>query len=350
LKYYSCIYLENHYLTINGRIDTHDECISICCENIDSIPQSALYDIPEKSINAYLKMRADIISESVRFCLLGEQASSEKRKFTSTCATCARYQLSSWPTGGDGLIHYVNLSMYPAPCQCKCFYCSLTTDDGMRKITDTSSYEKLFDLVEYADKNNMIAPNAIWQVSSGEITVHPYRDRILNLVKDKSTRICTNAFIFDEKIGTILATNPRAVINLSIDAGTPETWYKIKGVNNFETISNNLAQYFTCCCNNAGQIIFKYIILPGINDSTNDYKALIELMKSLKIGSLDISRDNRAKYEINNDERDKLVSATGRLIAMLHINKLKMTMYYHTPDEQTQAFAYANTLIKSGQL
>ena len=33
------------------------------------------------------------------------------------------------------------------------------------------AYEKLFDFLEYADQRGMIDPEAVWQVSSGEITL-----------------------------------------------------------------------------------------------------------------------------------------------------------------------------------
>ena len=69
---------------------------------------------------------------------------------------------------------------------------------------------------------------------------------------------------------------------LSIDCGTPETWRKIKGFNNFDKAIENLEKYreYTTRPN---QIRFKYIILPGINDSADDYEGLIEIMKRLDI-------------------------------------------------------------------
>ena len=38
----------------------------------------------------------------------------------------------------------------------------------------------------------------------------------------------TNAFIYDEDIANILKKNKNARLNISIDAGTPQTWKKIK--------------------------------------------------------------------------------------------------------------------------
>ena len=90
------------------------------------------------------------------------------------------------------------------------------------------AYEKLFDFLEYADQRGMIDPEAVWQVSSGEITLHPYRDRIMELVRDRHAVFYTNAFLFDEAIAQKLHNDPNSAIDLSIDAGTPETWRKVQ--------------------------------------------------------------------------------------------------------------------------
>ena len=55
----------------------------------------------------------------------------------------------------------------------------------------------------------------MWQISTGEITIHPYKDRILDLVKNDRACFYTNAFIFDEKIAANLKVNPNSAINLS---------------------------------------------------------------------------------------------------------------------------------------
>jgi predicted phosphatase len=46
----------------------------------------------------------------------------------------------------------------------------------------TESYEIMFAALDYAKKSGLIAASASWQVSSGGIAIHPYKDRILSLV------------------------------------------------------------------------------------------------------------------------------------------------------------------------
>jgi wyosine [tRNA(Phe)-imidazoG37] synthetase (radical SAM superfamily) len=296
-------------------------------------------------MNTFFQMRKDVIEESKKFDL--SNLPDTERRLTAGCAKCANYQMKEW-SGGDGLIHFVNFSMYPAPCQCKCIYCIVRNTDKRvpNKGSEGVYFENLFDTLEYAVDNGMIADNAIWQVSSGEITIHPYRERIFDLVRDKAARFYTNCFKFDEAIAENLKSNPHSAINLSIDAGTPATWRAIKGVDNFEQVTENLVKYYASS-SRPGQITLKYIIMPDINDTYEDFLSVIEIMKILGRVNLEISRDVRQKYSSADEYAQNLIGAAGYLIAMLHKNGRTFTMYTFSPEEREQVVAFANELLEN---
>lgn len=345
MKYKSCSAIENFFLNFNGRIDTDGKCMTLCCENVDNIPGVALLESVQQSIENFRRERAEIIAESVKLGLLG--GSDDERKFTNGCAKCANFLQGDYGSC-DGLIHYINLSMYPAPCQCKCIYCDVHSSESgvFDKRLHAACYEKLFDTLDYAKKNGLIAQNTIWQVSSGEIAIHPYKDRILDLVKDQTAVFYTNCFIFDEKVAANLAANPSSAINLSIDSGTPKTWHKVKGVDNFDAITVNLVKYLNSS-SRPGQITLKYIVLPGINDNIEDYLYVIEIMKILKVKHLTIARDTRIKYTLDEKMSENLISAAGYLAAILHKSEMTMDMFTYTPEERERVVAFANELLQS---
>ena len=205
-------------------------------------------------------------------------------------------------------------------------------------------YERIFDMLEYALRCGVIAPNAYWQVSCGEITIHPYKDRIMELVKDKTVYFYTNCFKYDNAIAEILKTNPNASINLSIDAGTVQTWHRVKGVNNFEHVAMNLTKYHVASIH-PKQITLKYIVLPGINDSEEDYEMLVEMMKILKIKDLEISRDVRYQYKLSKKEIEQLAISTARLCVRLYQNHMTQKCYTYTPEELNLIQTIANKLL-----
>jgi hypothetical protein len=340
--------IENFFLNFNGRIDKGEKCLTQCCESINNIPGTALFDSPQQTMECFMRNRAELIAESVRFSLLG--GSDDERRFTAGCAKCANYIEGEYGSF-DGLIHYINLSMYPAPCQCKCIYCDVhCSENGVfNQQLHAAYYEKLFDALCYAETNGLIAPNATWQISSGEIAIHPYKDRIMDLVRNHTASFYTNCFIFDEKIAANLAQNPRSVINLSIDSGMPETWHRIKGVDNFAAVTENLVKYLNSS-SRPGQITLKYIVLPGINNSLGDYLSVIEIMKILKVSHMTISRDTNEKYAHDEKANENLISAAGYFAALLHKNGMTMDMFTYSPTEREQVVAFANSLLQSGKV
>ena len=164
----------------------------------------------------------------------------------------------------------------------------------------------------------------------------------MDIVSGSAATFFTNCFRYDERIGDNLATNPASGINLSIDAGTPETWHRVKGRDNFLKVKENLARYYERSLKN-GQITLKYIVMPGINDGEQDYKALAELMISLGVDSLFISRDVRYKYKTSDEQSGHLPRAVGTLLRMLSEAGLSGDphAHYFSPKEIADIEAYA---------
>jgi hypothetical protein len=210
-------------------------------------------------------------------------------------------------------------------------------------------YEKMFDALNYGLESGVIAPTATWQVSSGEIAIHPYKERILSLVKDRRTMFYTNCFIFDEGVANNLSKNQNSAINLSIDSGTPGTWFKVKGVDNFDIVTDNLVKYYTLSTR-PGQITLKYIVLPGMNDNLGDYQSVIEIMKVLQVKHLDLSRNTRIKYASDAEQDENLIGAAGYLVALLHKNGMSFGLFTYKPNERERVIAFAHELLKSGEV
>jgi pyruvate-formate lyase-activating enzyme len=344
--YRSCVMIEDSALMFNGRIDTGERCLTLCCEGPDT-PRTAFCESARDTVENFRRMRAELIAESVRFESLGE--SDEPRKFTAGCAKCPNFQTGDFGQS-DGLIHFINLSMYPAPCQCKCVYCGFIGHNEFMRVNKrlhAKYYEKLFDAIDYAENAGYIAPDARWQVASGEITIHPYKKRILEWVKNRAAILLTNGFIFDEKIASILSKNPRASINLSLDSGTPETWRKVKGVDNFDTVLGNLMKYRDR--SRPGQITLKYIVLPGMNDTPTDYRSFVEIMKTLDVEDFEISRDNGKKCALDAKAHETLICAASRLAAILGKNGMGCNnMCQYSPQEQERIVTLTYELLQAG--
>lgn len=340
--YFSCPMMTDFYINFTGQLEKQN-VITFCCEPIEDKPCIEIGDSAADTLRDLIDYRLRFINEGHLAASVNVRENFE-RVFSKGCISCDKYQNREWRSA-DGRITYVNLSMYPSPCQSRCIYCGVhEKKQDINTLELKEEYEKIFDVIDYALRCGVIAPYATWQVSCGEITIHPYRERIIKLVEDRAVCFYTNCFKYDETIANILKLNPRSSINLSIDAGTEQTWHQVKGVNNFEQVAMNLTKYHIAC-QDPKQITLKYIVLPGINDSKEDYSMLIEMMKLLKINHLQVSRDVTCEYKINQKETEQLAIATARLLVELYKNGMTHACFTYTGEELSLIQAIANKLL-----
>jgi hypothetical protein len=99
-----------------------------------------------------------------------------------------------------------------------------------------------------------------------------------------------------------------------------------------------------------GQITLKYIVLPGLNDNYADYSSVIEIMKVLQTKRLELSRDTRIKYTLDTKQSDELLEVSAYLVAMLHKNNMKFSMYTFSPIERKQIMMLAIELLQTGKV
>ncbi|MCL2399437.1 MAG: radical SAM protein, partial [Defluviitaleaceae bacterium] len=284
MKYKSCVSLEYLYFMLHGRLDGRGNYARFCCFSDDEMLCVDLCESPEETLQNFITRRNNIVEESINFAKEGIDPPPNERKFTAVCSGCPDFVEREWRRFGraKNLIHYISFAMGPSPCQSKCIYCCQRLDERRTydKNEDMDQYRLTFDTVDYAQKNGFLAKSPLYDVAMGEITVHPLRQRVFDIIGDNTTCWLTNCIKFDENIGANLKANPQSNILTSIDAGTPGTWKEVKGVDNFETVCDNLVKYYEAA-NTPDQVTLKVIILPGLNDNAEDFNMIIEIAKAL---------------------------------------------------------------------
>jgi wyosine [tRNA(Phe)-imidazoG37] synthetase (radical SAM superfamily) len=241
--------------------------------------------------------------------------------------------MGDWTYRSDK-VTFINLSIYPSPCQSKCIYCHYISDGFSLTDDVKAGYDKLFDFLGYLKNHDKLDNHIVWQISPGEITIHPYRNKLYKLVGDMTAIFFTNAFIFDKKIAIKIRNNQQSKVNVSLDSGTPSTWKKVKGVDNFDTVINNLMKYREYSEQDISeQIVLKYIILPGINTNMKDYFGFMKIMKLLRINCLQLSRNLNVAYQPSTKEHKILIDNVIKLASLAQSHGFK---YYLYPGAFTQ--------------
>jgi pyruvate-formate lyase-activating enzyme len=168
-------------------------------------------------------------------------------------------------------------------CNFKCIYCTKHTqeyDDSIR-----AKFEDSLDFLFFLRKRKYISDETTIVYAAGEICVHPMQGRMLEFLGDNPCWVYSNASVYNDKVARVLEKEGSRLVS-SVDAGTRETFARIKGIDLFEKVSENLAMYAQ-----KGVVQIKYIVLPGINDNEQDINGIIGLCNRASIKQLSVSRN-----------------------------------------------------------
>lgn len=147
------------------------------------------------------------------------------------------------------------------PCQLSCTYCDVPGNireiSSHREIVKRSMNFNIPAFIELLEKRKLLQLAEPIQLSGGEITILPNRGEVLTALSKYPLQIFSNAIIYDEQIAKLIARSDGSFLNVSIDAGTPETYHAIKGLDVFQKVSETLRRY----AENGGHIQPKYILL-----------------------------------------------------------------------------------------
>lgn len=173
-------------------------------------------------------------------------------------------------------------------CNCSCIYCIQSASLGLKDEQKLTGYDIHRIASEYYDGINFII------LAEGEPSIMPQIDDLFEIVEEKkwSVQFNTNAITYSERVAQVLGKQKNSLVTVSLDCGTPETYRKVKRVNQFKRVVDNLRAYSENGC----MINLKFILLPGYNDNFEDIDSFINIAKELKnLSRVVISQDMLAK-------------------------------------------------------
>lgn len=205
-----------------------------------------------------------------------------------------------------------------------CTYCTLQKANAQLK-NQKEDYDSIA-LAKELKKRNLIGAGLHIDCAPGEIAIHPNRNAYYDFIEEnaESVTFYSNAAKYDERLADILRNSSKNKIIISMDSGTAETFHKVKGVNAYNKVCENLHKYRE----SSGQIILKYILLDE-NCNSQDAEGFIELCKTLKIAKIDISADlgRKTNYLHSTEPEQPIVDTAVQLIRMAIKNRIKFSIY-----------------------
>jgi sulfatase maturation enzyme AslB (radical SAM superfamily) len=197
-----------------------------------------------------------------------------KTELPKGCRTCFNYKPSYIYKSRK--LNSFNFS-FRGWCNYKCEYCSANHPDLKGYNAGFSLNEYLIELEERGISNDIFS--VLYAV--GEPTLNDKRFPLYEHCEEKQyfLDIFSNGSFFDERLFDVAHNSP-VIIRKSFDAGTAETYRKIKGVNFYSKVIKNVKKYLT-----APYLVLnpKYLFVPGINDDETNVRNFVELCVELNV-------------------------------------------------------------------
>jgi len=164
-------------------------------------------------------------------------------------------------------------------CNFKCIYCSAAKNKkfhSLREIDGPSTADVIRGFYEMPEFRELGKDFTI-TFANGELCANRFFDEIMDILLKSEWRIelLSNMSIYREKLAELMETGRVTKIISSIDAGTRETFHKIKKNDRFDTVLENLKKYPI----EKTKLYLKYLFLEGINDNEVDVDGYYQIAK-----------------------------------------------------------------------
>lgn len=269
-----CVFLESG---INFDLDTVCDC---CISHNDGRGLPIL-------INNY---NGEEIDWENLFNKKSKRIEAQKQKTIYDCEGC--YHLNKYNFHNERKISEFHFS-HCRVCNAKCIYCS---DEYSGGKLNYNTYPVIKDLIEKGYYK--AGGEATFQ--GGEPTMMQNFDELVHLFIENGTnvRIHSSVIRYSQTVENALKQNKGSIV-VSLDSGRRNTYKKIKQVDAFDLVSQNLEKYAKASTEN---VIVKYILIPGINDNISEINAFFKLMKKLNIKT--VAFDIEVQYARTYDNKD----------------------------------------------
>lgn len=221
-----------------------------------------------------------------------------KEEIPSCCKNCTEIEKSlsqnkvkPFDNTVNKLYFHTNMS-----CNAKCTYCTYS-------YYNRDSRYKIIPLLNQLITKKILSKHASVYMSGGEITISPEFEELLSILIDyleSKIEILSSGIKYCKSIENAFKKD-KLQIMISIDSSNAETYKKIKQVDCFDKVINNIKTYISASENAKNNIILKYIIVDGINDKIEDIKNFVELVHNLEVKKIRLDFDYE-KYKYSSDK------------------------------------------------
>ena len=191
----------------------------------------------------------------------------------------------------------INISHW-TNCNCNCVYCSRNQNNNFKSykfFKRKNQYYNLLPIIKGLYEHNLLdKENLIVRFQGGDIGVLKEFETLVREFDRNGINMfhfLSNNIIYQPIIAEMF-NKKKALLVTSLDCGSRETYKRIKRVDKFYKMINNLIRYKSECGDNAN-IHIKYIITKDYNDNLQEAENFLSVIKDIKVPQINYDIDYR---------------------------------------------------------
>lgn len=255
-----------------GLLFTHDGKISLCKR---CLPEFSIVD----NFNG-LGLDVDLLKSRIK-----EHSSAS---ISNNCINCP-YIVDDYSKKVSSL-DFVVLSHWKC-CFLDCVYCQdKKTDDLL-----TVNHFDIMPVIEQLIDSGLISKETQIIFDCGDATLHPEFDKLMYFFINygmKNIIVKTSALRFCQSVADAISRNILQLV-ISIDAGCPYIYEKVKGLNKFDLMISNLKRYLEYEDKSRKHIALSYNLVEGINDNKKELIDWFMFSRNLGVKKLILDIDDK---------------------------------------------------------
>ena len=203
----------------------------------------------------------------------------KKGNITPQCKGCVFLYENDWDD--EDYIDRLQFN-YWIKCNSRCIYCY--AENNKTQYEHLIPYNVVPAIKDLIDRGLLRNGGEI-AFGGGEPTIYPELDDLINLFTQSgitNMRIHSSGIKFSHAIENAIKEGALNVV-ISIDSSSPETYKRIKRVDCYDKVIENMKRYAQANAEGYGLMTSKYIIIPHINDNIPEIENWIQ--QTRKLGS-----------------------------------------------------------------
>ncbi|MDD3341932.1 MAG: radical SAM protein [Bacilli bacterium] len=244
-----------------------------------------------------------------------------KGDIPEVCKDCPSLKEADW--SGTMELKYMLINHWEN-CHADCVYCH--THENKKELNAMKPW-KILPILKDALSKGMLSNNGNVNISGGEPTCLKEFGDLMKFFLEKTNifiMLNTSAIDYSKYIKKAIEEG-RSTATISLDSGTRETYKKVKNVDKFNKVIENIKKYKKGLpADKIHHIGMKYIFIPGYNDNKEELLSWLKLIEDMGLKNIQIELEHHW-YEKNKYLPDNVKELIEIVIEFVHRNRCNLS-------------------------